>query len=116
MSLFDHAVPNAAGYRDIDPAEVRARAASARVVDVREPDEYAGELGHIDGAALVPLATLAAAAASWPRGEDVVLVCRSGARSGRGAAMLAQELGFARVMNLRGGMMAWNSASYPIAR
>lgn len=122
VTLFERAEPNVAGYRDVDPAEVRARTAGgggarpARLVDVREPHEYTGELGHIEGAELVPLAGLAEAARGWSRDAELVLVCRSGARSGRGAAALAQELGFTRVMNMRGGMLAWNAAGYPVAR
>lgn len=114
--LFDRAAPNAAGYRDVEPGDLHARASAVRIVDVREPHEFTGELGHIAQAELVPLATVAGAAREWPRDEEIVLVCRSGARSGRAAAQLAQELGFSRVMNMRGGMLAWSSAGYAVAR
>lgn len=115
--LWIHAVPNAAGYRDVTPVEVAAAAAdrSVRVVDVREPEELRGELGRIPVAELCPLAQVAAQAKGWPRDEELVLVCRSGNRSGRAAAELAQ-LGFSRVMNMQGGMLAYNEESLLVAR
>jgi rhodanese-related sulfurtransferase len=116
MQLFEQAAPNAAGYRDVEPAEVHARADRVRIVDVREGNELVGELGHIVTAEHVPMALLEAVARDWPRDVELVLVCRSGARSGRAAAHLANGLGFARVMNMRGGMLAWNAAGYAVAR
>jgi rhodanese-related sulfurtransferase len=115
MSLYDKSVPAPGGIRDISPADVKAAAGSVRIVDVREPSEFNDQLGHIAGAELVPLATVAGAAQSWDRDAELVLVCRSGGRSGRAAAGLAQ-LGFKRVMNMTGGMMAWNAAGFPVER
>ena len=86
-----------------------------QLLDVREPDEYRGVLGHIAGSSLVPLGTLRAAARSLDRARPVVLICRSGGRSGRAAVDLL-ELGFARVASLRGGMIAWNESGLPIDR
>ena len=86
-----------------------------RLIDVREPHEYVGELGHIAGAALVPLATVAAAATAWDRDADIILICRSGARSGRAAEALVTA-GFRRVMNMAGGMLAYNAAQLPVER
>jgi sulfur-carrier protein adenylyltransferase/sulfurtransferase len=114
-SLYECARSNAAGYRDILPAEVAATPGRAvRIVDVREPHEFTGELGHIGGAELVPLASVEALAAkSWRKDDEIVLVCRSGGRSARAAASLA-ALGFRRVMNMLGGMLAWNEARLPV--
>lgn len=106
-TLWATATPHAAGYREALAAEVSARLPTVRIVDVREPDEWGGPLGHIPGAELVPLAGVSAAAASWDPHGELVLVCRSGGRSGRAAALLAQA-GFTRVISLRGGMQAWN--------
>jgi rhodanese-related sulfurtransferase len=89
--------------------------AKLRLVDVREPDEFVGELGHVDGAELVPLATVGAVAQGWPRDQTLVMICRSGGRSGRAARELV-GLGFTTVMNLKGGMLAWNAASLPVVR
>jgi len=78
------------------------------VLDVREPDEFRGELGHVAGAELVPLQTLNVSAAALPRQRPIVTVCRSGGRSGK-AALALQQLGFARVASLAGGMLDWNA-------
>ena len=91
--IHESATPNALGYRDITPAAVVAAAGKVRVVDVREAHEFVGDLGHLDGAESVPLATVEAAAAGWDKAAELVLVCRSGGRSGRAATVLAQ-LGF----------------------
>lgn len=86
-----------------------------QLLDVREPDEYRGVLGHIAGSSLVPLGMLRTAARSLDRARPIVLVCRSGGRSGRAAVDLLQ-LGFSRVASLRGGMTAWNESGLPIDR
>lgn len=89
--------------------------ASARRVDVREPSEFEGPLGHLPGAELVPLSTLPEKAAAWPRDVPLLLICRSGARSLKAARLLA-ELGFTSLYNLEGGMLAVNEAGRaPIA-
>lgn len=102
-------------YVDITPDELLTHLAGARVVDVREPSEFTGPLGHIPGAELAPLAQLHARAAAWPKEQPVILVCRSGTRSARGAAELSSS-GFTHVLNLRGGMQAYAAASLPIER
>ncbi|WP_164011056.1 rhodanese-like domain-containing protein [Pyxidicoccus trucidator] len=115
-SLFDSAIPHPHGYRDVDVHQLAAVPTThASLVDVREPSEFDGLLGHLDGARLVPLATVLDVAASWPRNADVLLVCRSGGRSAKAAAQLVAR-GFTRVMNLRGGMLAWNTAELPVVR
>jgi rhodanese-related sulfurtransferase len=101
----------ALGYVDIDPRELDALA-DARLVDVREPHEYEGELCRIPGAELVPLASLERVARSWDRSKRIVLICRSGRRSAQGATLLAQ-LGFRQLFNLRGGMQAYRAAALP---
>lgn len=80
-----------------------------RIVDVREPDEFVGPLGHIEEAISVPLATLATSAESWSRNQRYLMVCRSGARSARACETLT-GMGFADVTNLVGGTIAWNEA------
>lgn len=86
-----------------------------RLVDVREQDEYRGELGHIPGSALVPFSTLLAAARSWPKEQPIVLICRSGGRSGKGALQLTAA-GFKRVASLKGGMLNWHDHALPVER
>lgn len=74
-----------------------------QLIDVREPDEVAS--GTLPGARNVPLGELAARVDELDPDRRVVLLCRSGARSGRAADYLA-SIGFVDVVNLSGGMMA----------
>jgi rhodanese-related sulfurtransferase len=86
-----------------------------RIVDVREPAEFNGPLGHVPGAELVPLATLEVSAGAWCKTEPLVVVCRSGARSAKAARLLC-VLGFCVVFDLTGGTQAHVSAGYPVER
>ena len=74
------------------------------LVDVREPHER--EIAAIEPSILLPLGQLEARAAELPQNEDLVLYCRSGARSARGVEAL-RALGFKRVRSLDGGILAW---------
>ena len=113
--LYDRAMLHPGGYREIDPVRVAAARGSVRVVDVREQVEFVGELGHVPGAELVPLASIERAARTWDKEQEIVLVCRSGARSARAANLLAL-LGFRRPMNMVGGMVAWSAARLGVER
>jgi rhodanese-related sulfurtransferase len=74
-----------------------------------------GELGHVPGAEIVPLGSIESVAKTWDKEQEIVLVCRSGARSARAASLLA-SLGFRRPMNMVGGMIAWNEARLDLER
>jgi rhodanese-related sulfurtransferase len=78
------------------------------IIDVRGPDEFAGELGHLAGARNIPLSELPQQLSDLDRFKErpVVLVCRTQMRSAKAAAML-QEAGFRDVAVLRGGMVEW---------
>ena len=89
---------------DISPAAISALD-GVRRIDVREPHEFDGELGHLPGAELVPLGTIENACEGWPREQPLLLICRSGNRSMKAAEKLAQR-GFRRLYNLAGGMLA----------
>ncbi|MCR9160121.1 MAG: MBL fold metallo-hydrolase [Nannocystaceae bacterium] len=89
-----------------------ARQAGAKLIDVRQPDEWEAH-GRAPGAQLVPLASLVEVSKAWDPAERVVLVCRSGGRSGTGASALRAE-GFTNVVSMRGGMLAWVEAGYPV--
>jgi rhodanese-related sulfurtransferase len=114
-TLYEAAAPTRAGYRDVLPRAVAQARGTVRIVDVREPDELTGELGHIPGVERAPLATIALHAADWHPDEEIVLVCRSGGRSARAAEALVRA-GFRHVMNLAGGMLAYHAAGLPVAR
>ncbi len=87
------------------------------VLDVREPEEYSDELGHIRGSRLIPLKTLPARAGELDalKTSEIVVVCRAGVRSSTAAAVLT-GLGFEHVSNLKGGMLEWNDAGLPVER
>ena len=78
------------------------------LVDVRTPQEYNGPLGHIDGALLMPVQTLADSVKNLEKYKDktIIVYCRSGNRSQEGTKIL-QENGF-KAINVLGGMKAWN--------
>lgn len=72
------------------------------LVDVREEAEHAaGNLGGVN----MPLGTFAAHAKELPRDKQVVVYCRSGARSAQAVRHLL-NMGYTQVMNLEGGVMA----------
>jgi rhodanese-related sulfurtransferase len=79
-----------------------------RIVDVRDPQEISqGDLrGMVENASNVPLSTLRERAQSWDREQPIAVICRSGGRSGQGALVL-EQMGFHRVVSMRGGMQAW---------
>ena len=91
----------------------RRQAAGAMLIDVRQPDEW--QQGHAPNASLIPLGSLGRRVAEVPRDRDVLLICRSGNRSGTAQRQLLQ-LGYARVFNVGGGMNSWASAGLPVER
>ena len=75
-------------------------------IDVREPYEYA-EFNL--GAQLIPLGTVVQAASSEladDKDAEIIVHCRSGARSGQ-AKMILMNMGFKNVRNVLGGVLAW---------
>jgi sulfur dioxygenase len=104
-----------AGIPEVTAEWVAANIGAARLIDVREPAELGGELGHVPAVELVPLATVETAARSWGREQPVIAICRSGGRSGKAALQLA-ALGISRTASMRGGMIAWNEHGLPVAR
>jgi len=82
-------------------------------IDVRADFEFRGPLGRVAKATLVPLPELEARAGELPRDRPLLLICRSGARSGKACEQLA-ALGVTSVVNLAGGMIAWNRANLPV--
>jgi rhodanese-related sulfurtransferase len=98
--------------REIGPAEARRLLdGGALALDVREPEEFAA--GHVAGARLLPLGRLPTGLADLPRDRTIVVVCRSGRRSGE-AVRTMQRAGFDDARNLAGGMLAWREAGLPV--
>jgi rhodanese-related sulfurtransferase len=92
--VFPPPVPTA------DPERISA---DAVFLDVREPDEW--QAGHIDGAVHIPLADLPSRVGELSPEAELIVICRSGARSGRAVGWLNQN-GFDAV-NFDGGMQSW---------
>jgi rhodanese-related sulfurtransferase len=105
----------AASFRNVRAEDVDYANQATRIIDVREPSEFYGELGHIPTAELVPLDTLERAAHGWSKEVPLVMVCRSGARSAKAAALLV-KLGFRDVVNLEGGTQGYVLAGLPVER
>ena len=85
----------------VTPAQV---ALEAYLLDVREPDEW--EAGHAPGAHHLPMMEIPARMAEVPTDGEVVVVCRSGGRSGQVVSYLMGN-GWDNVRNLDGGMRSW---------
>jgi rhodanese-related sulfurtransferase len=75
------------------------------LIDVREPHEHAE---YNIGGELIPVGSIAQRLDELEdhKGDEVIVYCRSGARSGMAQGLL-QAAGFQNVINLKGGMLAW---------
>ena len=85
------------------------------ILDVRSAVEFAG--GHLPGAKNIPLPELASRVGELDKmkSKSIVVVCQSGARSARAAGVLAKA-GFDDVINLDGGLAAWQTQGLPLAK
>ena len=85
-----------------------------RVVDVRSDDEWRD--GHIEGAVHHYVGRITQGSGlPLESGDPVVLTCQSGLRS-RVAASLLQNAGYGTILNVDGGIDAWQAAGLPIVR
>ncbi|MFD3261443.1 rhodanese-like domain-containing protein [Paenibacillus lentus] len=92
--------------KEITPPELSERLKKGEkimMLDVREPDEWAA--GHVRGAKHIPLGQVLERLNELNADEELVVICRSGNRSGL-ACELLQEKGF-NVVNMTGGLLAW---------
>ncbi|HEX6529630.1 MAG TPA: rhodanese-like domain-containing protein [Burkholderiales bacterium] len=85
----------------------------ALVVDVRDPGEYGA--GHILGAKNVPLSRLDDGELPKRKERPVIVYCDGGDRAGKAISALKKQ-GFARVVNLSGGINAWKQAGLPVEK
>lgn len=92
--------------------ELRERldAGQIRVLDVRQPAEWVE--GHIEGATFVTGAELPSRVDDVPDGSPLAVVCGTGLRSSVAASLLRRE-GRPGLINVLGGMTAWDRAGYP---
>lgn len=102
-------------FERLDAEEARRKVDSgeARLIDVREPEEWEG--GHAPQARHVPLGRfLERPTEHLQPDESVVFVCARGQRSAV-AAEMASAVGVGRAYNLEGGMNEWRERGYPLA-
>lgn len=87
----------------------------AVVIDICEAEEFAA--GHLGSAKNIPLSQLEQKLPGAVKNKalPLILVCQTGARSGRAVA-IAKKLGYDKVQSLSGGLGAWRSASLPIEK
>jgi sulfur dioxygenase len=97
-----------AGIWEVQPQWLEEHLRDVQIIDVREPQEFSGPLGHVPGATLIPLGSLGASLDRLRKETPIVVVCRSGARSAQ-ATVLLQKAGYERVANLAGGMLRWRA-------
>ncbi|MBC7894531.1 MAG: molybdopterin-synthase adenylyltransferase MoeB [Cytophagaceae bacterium] len=100
-------VPLDSPIPEITPKEVaerQARGDDFDLIDIREP--YEVRIAAYPSAELIPQASLGEALEGRDRNREIVLACRSGARSARAVRQL-QAAGFTKVWNLAGGILRW---------
>ena len=86
------------------------------LIDVRRPEEFNNELGHIEGAKLITIGPkLSEFIQNRVDATPMLSICRSGARSAT-ATLEAMSLGQQEVYNLEGGMIHWNTLKLPVSR
>ncbi|MCX6082390.1 MAG: rhodanese-like domain-containing protein [Chloroflexi bacterium] len=99
----------------ITPTELQEKLKAAKrpfVLDVRQPEEF--REAHISGAKLIPLGELKNHLADLPKEREIVAVCASGSRS-TSAAKILSGAGY-QVLNMRGGMSAWQREKLPVKK
>jgi adenylyltransferase/sulfurtransferase len=104
---FDHDEGSAGKNWDISATELALRLKAGeklRLIDVREPHELA--ISSLPGEENIPLGQLAARLPELDSAQELVLFCKTGARSTRALELLVSA-GFRKVKNLQGGINAW---------
>ena len=97
-------------HQDTTPADVQRRMAAGEdlhLLDVREPHEF--REAHVPGSVLIPLGNLSLKTGELPTDKPIVVICRSGNRSGVATSML-RRAGFVQAQNMKGGIIAWARA------
>jgi rhodanese-related sulfurtransferase len=83
------------------------------LVDVREIDEFRDV--RVEGAALVPMSTFAERHAELPKDRPLLVMCAGGTRSAAATGFLLRS-GWTDVVNVEGGITAWQRAGLPVRR
>ena len=114
MLLWQQLQNSGAGVSPTEAVQLINRQ-KAQVIDVCSADEF--KAGHLVGAKNIPLPELAAGAKGLPGNKTtpLVVVCASGARSGKAVSQL-KEMGYENAQSLRGGLAAWRAANLPVEK
>ena len=102
--------------QSIKPLELKERLDAGdhpALLDVREPWEY--ELARIEGSKLIPMGELSARVSELDPAAETVVICHHGSRSAYVAYAL-QQAGFAKVLNLEGGLDAYADVDGSVPR
>lgn len=103
--------------KEIDSRDLKTKMENSEkivLIDVREPDEWAQ--GHIKDAILMPLSNIMEEAKKLnEKDAQIILQCRSGARSFRVAQYL-ESVGFTNLTNLSGGILGWAQNNFEIVQ
>ena len=100
---------------DVTEADRRLRDDPARpiLLDVREPKEFVAV--RAPGAVLLPTSVFTARMAELPEDRPLLVICHTGSRSAAVTGFLART-GRTDVVNVAGGMDAWERAGLPVRR
>ena len=100
---------------EVEELAARLNGGELAVIDVRGPDEFSGDLGHIANASNLPVDELPGRLTeiNAHKAAPVILVCRTDKRSANASALLRKS-GFHDVRVLRGGMVAWNRSGLSV--
>ncbi|MBD7907690.1 rhodanese-like domain-containing protein [Sporosarcina gallistercoris] len=106
VAFFVWRMKPAKGIRTMSTTEVKAltKDKSKQFVDVRTPGEYKGR--HVKEFKNIPLNDLGKRMSELDKDKETYVICQSGMRSARAAGML-KKAGFSDVINVKGGMSAW---------
>jgi rhodanese-related sulfurtransferase len=116
MLLWSFIGGKLSGVNGVDTLEAtRLINQDALVLDVREDKEFV--VGHIPKARHIPVGSLKARIAELEKfkSKPIIVNCRSGQRSAQACGILKKH-GFENVVNLSGGIMAWESANLPMEK
>lgn len=95
---------------------LRRHDASITILDVRTPEEFNSTTGHLPQAKLIPVQELESRIneLAQNKGKTIITYCRTGKRSATASGILSGK-GFT-VINMDGGITAWNEAQLPVER
>jgi phage shock protein E len=107
------------GNKSVTPREASAmlsRDTSIVVLDVRTPDEYRSETGHLPNALLIPVQELESRSTELGnvKGRTILVYCRSGHRSLRAVEILSKR-GY-KTISIEGGILQWQRDSLEVVR